>query len=223
MYELVIEQQMKILIEKCLSFYKETLAKSKTMWNEDNLHVYHDLSISKALMMFKEMKKMGNSSHEKKFKAQLEAAIEKLNIEWRDQTVKSLRQAREEKAKIEKALEEKRAMERQAIENERLAKAKQEELERERQLRKLEEERFESQRRQMEQRSLAMSRPSPSMGFDMSEMFRELQSASFRGYSGSSYAAPSMSARMQCQGTTLQGRQCRNMARPGSSRCHHNH
>lgn len=151
-YESTIDKQMNILIEKCLDSYKQNVVKNEDLLTEDNLHIFHDMSASKTLIMFKEEKKMGNAEHERKYKAQLEAAMEKLFTEWRDRSVKSLQQLKEEKKKTEEALKEKLALEQEALDAERKTKEAQEELERQKSLKLIEDEKYEAQKAEMAQR-----------------------------------------------------------------------
>lgn len=129
-YESTIERQMSMLITKCLSAYNKTVDENQHLFQEDNIHVFHEMSKSKTLIMFKDAKKMGNAEHEKKYKVQLEAEMEKLYVEWKDRSLKHLQQLREERERTEAAVLEKVRLEQEALEKElKSARQRQAELE----------------------------------------------------------------------------------------------
>lgn len=119
-YESTIEKQMSILISKCVEFYKEHVNSNEEQMNEKNLHIIHESSKNRTLIMFKDQKKMGSSKHEKKFEAQLDAQIEKLFVEWKDATEKNLQRLKEEQQKVEEANKEKHRLEQEALEAEKI-------------------------------------------------------------------------------------------------------
>lgn len=151
-YESTIDKQMNILISKCLDSYKENIVKNQDLIEEENLHIFHELSKNKTLIMFKEEKKMGNSDHEKKFTKQLDEQMEKLYAEWRDRSLKSIQQLKEEKQKTEDAIKEKLRLEQEALEAERLTREKQAELERQKELQLIENDKYEAEKKAMESR-----------------------------------------------------------------------
>lgn len=151
-YESTIDKQMNILISKCLDSYKENIVKNQDLLTEDTIHIFHEMSKSKTLIMFKDEKKMGNSEHEKKYKIQLENQMEKLYVEWRDRSIKSLQQLKDEKKKTEEAIQEKVRLEQEALESERITREKQAELERQKELQLIEGEKYESQKKEMASR-----------------------------------------------------------------------
>lgn len=151
-YESTIDKQMSILIAKCLDSYKENIVKNQDLLEEGNLHIFHEMSKSKTVIMFKEEKKMGNSDHEKKYSKQLEAQMEKMYAEWKDRSLKSLQHLKHEKKKTEDAIKEKMRFEQEALEAERLTREKQAELERQNALQLIEKDKYEAEKRAMDSR-----------------------------------------------------------------------
>lgn len=151
-YESTIDKQMNILIAKCLDSYKENIVKNQDLLEEENLHIFHEMSKSKTVIMFKDEKKMGNAEHEKKYKAQLEAQMEKLYAEWKDRSLKSIKQLKDEKQKTEEAIKEKMKLEQEALEAERLTREKQVELERQKELQLIENDKYELEKKSMDLR-----------------------------------------------------------------------
>lgn len=151
-YESTIDKQMNILINKCLDSYKENIVKNQDLLEEGNHHIFHEMSKSKTLILFKEEKKMGNFEHEKKFKAQLEAQMEKMYVEWRDRSLNSIKQIKEEKKKTEEAIKEKVRLQQEALEAERITKEKQAELERQKELQLIENDKYEAEKKAMDSR-----------------------------------------------------------------------
>lgn len=151
-YESTIDKQMSILIEKCIEHYKELIFKNSDLMSEDNLHIFHDMGKNKTVIMFKDEKKMGNIEHERKYKAELEAQMEKLYVEWKDRTLKSLEQVREEKDRTEKAVREKEQLEQEAIKAEAETKIRLAELENQKKLTLIEQEKYDAQRKLLDAR-----------------------------------------------------------------------
>lgn len=151
-YESTIEKQMNILIAKCLDSYKQNIVKNQDLLTKYNLEIFHDMSKSKTLIMFKDEKKMGNVQHEKKYKEQLEKVLEKAYAEWKDRSLKSLQQIEEEKKKTEEAIKEKHRLEQEAIEAERETKLRMAELERQKELQLIESEKYEAEKKLIEAR-----------------------------------------------------------------------
>lgn len=154
-YESTVEKQMNILLNKCFDAYKENIVKNQDLLALENLHIFHDMSKSKTLNLFISEKKMGNNEHEKKFKAQLEAQLEKMYLEWKDRSIKSLKQIRDEKKKTEEAIQEKVKLENEALEAERITKEKQAELERQKELQLIENDKYEAEKKVMDLRLVA--------------------------------------------------------------------
>lgn len=148
-YESTIERQMNILISKCLDSYRENIAKNKDYLNQNNLHIFYNLSKSQTLLMFKDEKKMGNIEHENKYKAQLEAQMEKLYVDWKDQSLRSLQQIEAEKEKTEKVIKEKQKLEQETLDAVMLTKEKQAELERQNELQLISNEKYEVEKQNM--------------------------------------------------------------------------
>ena len=151
-YESTIDKQMSILITKCVDSYKENIVKNQDLVDEGNLHIFHEMSKAKTLIMFKDEKKMGNLEHERKYKAQLEAEMNKLFTEWKERTEKNLQSLREEKKRTEAAIVEKMKLEQEAIEAERITREKQAELERQKELQLIEGEKYEAEKKAMASR-----------------------------------------------------------------------
>lgn len=151
-YESTIDKQMNILIAKCLDSYKQNIVKNQDLLDEGNLHIFHEMSKAKTLIMFKDEKKMGNSDHEKKYKLQLERQMEKMYTEWRDRSIKSLQQLKQEKKKTEKAIKEKLRLEQEALEAARKTLEKQAELERQKSLQLIENDKYEAEKKAMNSR-----------------------------------------------------------------------
>lgn len=151
-YESTIDKQMNILIDKCLESYKENIVKNQDLLEEGTLHIFHEMSKNKTLILFKEEKKMGNLEHERKYKAELEAKMEKMFTEWKDRSLKSIQQLKQEKRKTEEAIMEKVRLEQEALEAERITKEKQAELERQKELQLIEGEKYEAEKRAMDLR-----------------------------------------------------------------------
>lgn len=151
-YESTIEKQMSILIEKCIDHYKQTVYLSNDLLTEDNLHIIHEMSKNKTLIMYKEEKKMGNIEHERKFKVKLEEQMEKIYNDWKDQKKISFEQIKEEKAKQNALLEEQKRLEEEAKEAARQAEINLINLNNQQQLQAIENEKFETQKKLMEAR-----------------------------------------------------------------------
>ena len=79
-YESTIDKQMNILIGKCMEFYKLNIYKNQDLLTEKNLHIFHEMSKTSAILRYKEEKKMGNAEHEKKYIVELEKQIEKMYL-----------------------------------------------------------------------------------------------------------------------------------------------
>lgn len=127
-YESTIDQQMNVLIEECLSLYKQKILLNQDIVTKEVIPLFKELCKTSTLLFFTNQKKMGNKAHEEKCKKQLEARMEQLFKAWELKTVQSLKEIAEEKRKTAEAIEEKRKQEektRIAIEE---AKAKQIEL-----------------------------------------------------------------------------------------------
>lgn len=146
-YESTVEKQMSIIIAKCVEHYKETIVKNSELLAEENLHIFHEMSKNKSQILFKDEKKMGNAEHERKFYIILEEKLDKLYAEWKDRTLKSLEQIREEKAKTEAAIQEKLKIEQEALEAERKTQLQLIELENQKRLSQIEEEKLEVQKK----------------------------------------------------------------------------
>lgn len=151
-YESTIDKQMGILIEKCMGAYKANVVKNQDLLQESNINVFHEMSKSKTLLLFKDEKKMGNAEHEKKYKAKLEAEMEKTFKEWSDRSIKSLQQIKAEKKKTEEAMKEKHRLEQEALEAARITKQKQEELERQKELQLIENDKYEAEKKAIDAR-----------------------------------------------------------------------
>ena len=151
-YESTIDKQMSILITKCVDSYKENIVKNQDLVEEETLHIFHEMSKSKTLIMFNGEKKMGNIEHGKKYKTQLEAQMDKIYVEWRDLTLRSMQQLKEEKQKAEEAVKEKLRLEQEALDAERKTKEAQEDLERQIKLKLIEDEKYEAQKKEMQSR-----------------------------------------------------------------------
>ncbi|CRK90025.1 CLUMA_CG003750, isoform A [Clunio marinus] len=151
-YESTIDKQMNILISKCLESYKLNALKNQDLLEENNLHIFHEMSKSKTLIMFSEEKKMGNAEHARKYKMKLEAEMEKSYNEWKDRSLKSIQQLKEEKKKTEEAMKEKLRLEQEALEAERITREKQAELERQKELQLIENEKYEAEKKAMDSR-----------------------------------------------------------------------
>ena len=148
-YESTIDKQMNILISKCLDSYKQNIYLTRDLMTEDTLYIFHDMSKDKTLIMFKNEKKMGNAKHAKVYEEQLEAQMEKLYVEWKDTSIKSLREVEAEKKKTEEAIQEKLRLEQETLEAERLTREKQADLERQKELQLIESDRYEAEKNAM--------------------------------------------------------------------------
>ncbi|XP_070509052.1 atlastin-like [Chironomus tepperi] len=151
-YESTIEKQMSILLEKCIDHYKQTIFLSNDLLTEENLHIVHEMSKNKTLIMFKEEKKMGNIEHERKFKVKLEEQMEKLYNEWKDQKKITFEQIKEQKAKQQALYEEQLRLEEEAKEAKHKAEINLIELNKAKELQKIEEEQFQTQKALLEAR-----------------------------------------------------------------------
>lgn len=151
-YESTIDKQMNILISKCLDSYKENIVKNQDLLEEGTLHIFHEMSKNKTLIIFKDEKKMGNNEHEKKYKSQLDTQMEKLYLEWKDRTEKNLKNLKNEKQKTEEAIKEKLRLEQEALEAERITRDKQAELERQKELQLIENDKYEAEKKAMDSR-----------------------------------------------------------------------
>jgi hypothetical protein len=151
-YESTIEKQMNILIAKCLDSYKQNIVKNHDLLTKQNLHIFHEMSKSKTLIMFKDEKKMGNVQHENKYKAELNKVLEKAYAEWKDRSLKSIQQVEDEKKKTEEAIKEKHRLEQEAIEAERQTQMRMAELERQKELQLIEGEKYEAEKKLIEAR-----------------------------------------------------------------------
>lgn len=84
LFEVTIEYQLNAVKEKCFKKYKEIIEKRKTeIKHAVRIPTIHNESVEETLKMFDEEIKMGNYSHEKKFKSQLEEMIDNFYIEWK--------------------------------------------------------------------------------------------------------------------------------------------
>ncbi|CAG9811791.1 unnamed protein product [Chironomus riparius] len=121
-FDATVEKQMTILVNACFDNYKETVYRNRDIIKSENqIDLLHDASKNKALLAFNEAKKMGNSSHEVKYKQMLELEIDKLYEEWGHQTKESMKKIEEEIEKTRVALEEKQRLEREQLESEKKA------------------------------------------------------------------------------------------------------
>lgn len=118
-YESTVEKKNSLIVNECLEHYKETIFINQGLINNvDQIPIFHEMSKNKALVMFKEKKKMGNAEHEKKkFKEVLEAQIEKFYESWKDQSASGIEKFNEEKEKTKKDLEEKDRLAAEQLEN----------------------------------------------------------------------------------------------------------
>jgi hypothetical protein len=151
-YESTIDKQMSILIARCVDHYKELIVKNQDLLAEENLHIFHDMAKNKTLIMYKDEKKMGNSDHERRFKAVLEETLDKLFTEWKDRTLKSFEQIKEEKAKTEAAILEKAQLEKEAMEAEIRTQQQLQELENQKKLSAIEQEKYDAQKKLLDAR-----------------------------------------------------------------------
>jgi hypothetical protein len=124
-----VEMLMNSLIDKCFEEYKQVISENRDKFEEGNLEHFHDLAKTKAMLMFKDEKKMGNDMHDKKYSQKLEEIIEKNFEEWKKETEDYLKQVKEEKEKTEAAIIEKEKAEKEKLEAERIAEEKQVQLE----------------------------------------------------------------------------------------------
>jgi len=165
-YELTIEKQMNILIRKCLDTYKENIAQSQNLVEERNIHIFHEMSKSKTLIMFTDEEKMGNSEHERKYKAQLEAQIEKLYLEWKKPLLKHLNELKEAKTKNEEALEAERKLREEMVE-----------LERKRELELIEEAKYNAQKELLMERERANEAATKAAKAELEAVVKNLRNA----------------------------------------------
>jgi len=156
-YESTIEKQMSILLEKCIDHYKQTIYLSNDLLTEENLHIVHEMSRNKTLIMFKEEKKMGNIEHERKFKVKLDEQMDKLYNEWKDQKKITFEQIKEQKAKQQALYEEQLRLEEEAKEARHKAEIQLIELNKAKELKKIEDEQFQTQKALLEARLEAES------------------------------------------------------------------
>lgn len=130
-YETTVEKQNNLLIDLCVEKYKELLYMNKDLiTNTGQIPIFHYMSKNEAMLMFKEEKKMGNFSHEIKFKHILSEKIEKIFLEWSDQSEKNLKNIEAEVEKTRLALEEKRKADAEQFENAKKASDEVQRLER---------------------------------------------------------------------------------------------
>ncbi|KAL7027682.1 hypothetical protein ACKWTF_005525 [Chironomus riparius] len=114
-YELTVESFMHNLINKCLDDYKLTIYRNEDIITEERLSVIHEKCKERALAMYDDTKKMGNSGHAKTFRSKLEDEIEKFFVTFKDQTEKSILKIKEERIKFEKLLTIERQLREQAV------------------------------------------------------------------------------------------------------------
>jgi flagellar biosynthesis GTPase FlhF len=119
---------MNSLIDKCFEEYKQVISANRDKFEEGNLEHFHDLAKTKAKLMFKDERKMGNDMHDKKYSQKLEETIEKNFEEWKKETEDYLKQVKQEKDKTEAAIIEKEKAEKEKLEAERIAEEKQVQL-----------------------------------------------------------------------------------------------
>ena len=151
-YESTIDKQMSILITKCVDSYKENIVKNQDLVEEETLHIFHEMSKSKTLIMFNGEKKMGNNEHERKYKAQLEAQMDKIYVEWRHRTLLSMQKLSEEKQKTEEAVKEKFRLEQELLDAVRTTRESLKLLENQNKMKLIEDEKYEAQQKEMESR-----------------------------------------------------------------------
>ncbi|XP_070497483.1 atlastin-like isoform X1 [Chironomus tepperi] len=121
-FDATVEKQMALLVAECVEHYKESVVKNRDIIkSEKQIKMLHDLSRNKALLMYNDSRKMGNASHDAKYKKILETEVDKLYEEWGKQTEESMKLIAEEVEKTRLALEEKQKAEREQIESERKA------------------------------------------------------------------------------------------------------
>lgn len=146
-YESTVETQINLIVSECIENYKQTIYKNQDLISsEAQIPIFHEMSMNKALVMYKEKKKMGNVEHEKKFKEVLEAQMNKTYNEWKDRSASSIKKVNEEKEKTRKALEEKDRLAREQLQNEIKAAAKVAEIEKLKAEQKIEQAQYEHEK-----------------------------------------------------------------------------
>ena len=137
-YESTVEKQMNNLVEYCVDIYKTTVYMNQdVIKNSRQILLFHNGSEHKALQMYKNSKKMGNSEHYEKFKLLLEVKIGEAFKEWKESVDKRIQIIEKEKERARLEQDDQYQVELKKKENERKAeedKLRQERLKAEREL-----------------------------------------------------------------------------------------
>jgi atlastin len=116
----MVEMLMNSLIDKCVESYKQVISENRDKFEEGNLEHFNDLAKTKAMLMFKDEKKMGNEAQLQKFESKLSEIIQKNFEEWKGETGHHLKQMKEEKEKSAAAIIEKKKAEKEKLEAEKV-------------------------------------------------------------------------------------------------------
>lgn len=111
-YEIIVEKQINLIVSECIECYRKTsIENQELVTNEEQIPIFHEMSKSKALVMYKDKKKLGGEEHEKKFQEILEALIEKAFTEWSNQVISNKKAVNTEKVKNQLVMDEKEILE----------------------------------------------------------------------------------------------------------------
>jgi len=115
-YESTIDQHMSKVERSCMENFKESVFKHlSSMENENQIKMLHEMSKNRALLMYSESKKMGNASHDAKYKKILTTEIDKLYEEYGQPTEESMKKLAGEMEKTRQAVEEKQKAEQERM------------------------------------------------------------------------------------------------------------
>lgn len=118
-YDTLIEKEMNTLVDSCVQKYMEIVSKNKKVIQSiEHIATIHESSKSQAICIYIEAKKMGDTSHEGKFRQILDQRIE-FNYEyWRKEVEKNIKKVEKEKKKVEEEMKNKYKRDCERIENE---------------------------------------------------------------------------------------------------------
>lgn len=151
-YELMVDKQMKILIEQCVAKYKETIVGNQDIVSENTISIFHEMGQRNATDLFRNTRKMGTTTHEQRYYNLLDEMLMRNYQEWSNISLLNLKQIAQEKRLVEQAIEERREAEREASEAAINAQNRLLELERQKAQNRINQERYEADRQVNEAR-----------------------------------------------------------------------
>lgn len=128
-YELMVEKQLSIIVEKYYNQYKELLYSAKDILiNISQASLIHEECKKRVLKLYSSEKKIGDIKHHEEFRDILIRKIENLYSEWTNINENNNKRIQNELEKVIKLMEEKQKLLQDQLESERTAKQKLEEI-----------------------------------------------------------------------------------------------